>query len=175
MKKILLASVIAFSLYSCSSSDDSPESDITPVPVEETNNDDQNTDDDGDTNSEDQNTDDNEVPVEETNNDDQNTGDDGNTNAEDGETTEDNTPLITFARNILPIIQNNCIPCHGQNGSQTNYTDFRNARNNAAGISDRINRTPGSPGFMPRGRATSLTQTELDLIAQWITDGRLEE
>ncbi len=83
--------------------------------------------------------------------------------------------LVTFNQNILPIIQNSCTPCHGPNGSQPDYTNFRNASDNATDISDRVNRTPGSPGFMPEGQLVRLSQRNLDLIAKWITDGKVEQ
>lgn len=78
--------------------------------------------------------------------------------------------LISFANDILPIITNKCNNCH-TTGPQTIYTNYTNAFNNATVIYDRVTRTSGSAGAMPKNQP-SLLQAEQDLILQWINDGK---
>lgn len=85
----------------------------------------------------------------------------------------DDNIKLSFAKDIEPIIRGNCTPCHVNGGSNTNYSSYLAAKNNAEGIKNRVNRAQGSVGFMPRER-TKLSASELDKISQWITDGKLE-
>jgi len=86
--------------------------------------------------------------------------------------------LVSFANDIRPIIIANCMGtgCHSAGmGGQTNYSDYTLSKNNilaggANSILDRINRTQGSTGFMPKFDP-KLSQTQLDLFAQWQIDG----
>ena len=80
---------------------------------------------------------------------------------------------ITFNGNVKSIIQAKCAPCHVSGGGNTNYTVYASAKGNVDGIINRINRNQGTGGFMPQGGA-KLPSTELSTIAQWKTDGLLE-
>jgi len=78
--------------------------------------------------------------------------------------------LVSFASDILPIIQNNCASCHTPGGSEVDYTNYSNSSGDVNAILNRIQRVQGSSGFMPKN-GTSLTQQEINLIQQWLNDG----
>lgn len=83
-----------------------------------------------------------------------------------------------YTENVKPIIDNNCIICHGStptNGapmSLVTYAQVKDAVQNR-GLLDRISRTQGAPGMMPN-LGTRLPQSTIDLIVDWNTDGLLE-
>ncbi len=79
----------------------------------------------------------------------------------------------TFDADVKPIITASCSPCHVAGGNNTDYTVFSSARQNADFIINRINRTQGSPGFMPAGR-TKLATATIQTIEKWKTDGLKE-
>ncbi len=83
-----------------------------------------------------------------------------------------------YLQDIKPIIDNNCIMCHGTtpaNGapmSLTTYAQVKDAVQNR-GLLDRISRAQGALGMMPN-QGIRLPQTTIDLIIDWNTDGLLE-
>jgi hypothetical protein len=83
-----------------------------------------------------------------------------------------------YIQDVKPIIDNNCIFCHGStpsNGapmSLVTYAQVKDAVQNR-GLLDRISRTQGAPGMMPN-QGTRLPQSTIDLIIDWNTDGLLE-
>lgn len=79
----------------------------------------------------------------------------------------------SFATDIKPIISINCSPCHVDGGANTNYTTYINASNSIDLIITRINLEESNSSSMPLNMS-KLSQAELDLIAQWKTDGLKE-
>jgi hypothetical protein len=83
-----------------------------------------------------------------------------------------------YSENVKPIIDNNCISCHGatpSNGapmSLVTYAQVKEAVQNR-GLLDRISKSQGAPGMMP-SQGARLPQTTIDLIVDWNTDGLLE-
>lgn len=83
-----------------------------------------------------------------------------------------------YSSDIKPIIDNNCISCHGatpSNGapmSLVTYAQVKEAVQNR-GLLDRISRTQGAPGMMPF-LGPRLPQSTIDLIVDWNTDGLME-
>lgn len=83
-----------------------------------------------------------------------------------------------YMQDIKPIIDNNCVSCHGaipSNGapmSLVTYAQVKEALQNR-GLLDRISRAQGAPGMMPN-LGTRLPQATIDLIIDWNTDGLLE-
>lgn len=74
-------------------------------------------------------------------------------------------PSISFASNVKPIIDNNCISCHG--GSQApDLRTYNGISNNA----DRI-KTQVTTRQMPLGG--SLSNDEIEAIKCWIENGAL--
>ncbi|WP_299896499.1 cytochrome c [uncultured Aquimarina sp.] len=74
---------------------------------------------------------------------------------------------ISFSSDIKPIINNDCIRCHGGSGNQApDLTTFENISNNANRVRrEVVNRT------MPLGG--SLSNNEIELIRCWIDNGAL--
>jgi hypothetical protein len=83
-----------------------------------------------------------------------------------------------YIQNIKPIIDNNCVACHGATpsaGAQTSLVTYNQVKTSVLnnGLLDRISRVQGASGMMPY-QGTRLPQTTIDLIIDWNTDGLLE-
>lgn len=78
---------------------------------------------------------------------------------------------VSYAKDIKPVIDNNCIICHSAGGISGFYplTDYNLVKNAADNILDRIQRPTGDPQKMPQGGA--LSQANIDLIKKWKIDG----
>jgi hypothetical protein len=72
--------------------------------------------------------------------------------------------FVSFADDILPILNASCTSCH------STFSNYNTAKSKINTIIDRINRVQGSTGFMPKN-GTKLPQNQLDLIQQWLDDG----
>lgn len=84
-------------------------------------------------------------------------------------------PKITFEKDIKPIVQTRCTPCHLAGGANPNkWEEYAQAKAKVATILDRIQRTPGSAGFMPRNATAQIPAEEIAKIKQWQADGLLE-
>lgn len=82
--------------------------------------------------------------------------------------------VAKYTDHVKPIIDNNCVSCHSSSGTAsylplTNYTEVKESID---GIIDRIKRPSGDPLKMPKGG--SLSQSNIDIITQWKTDGLKE-
>lgn len=83
---------------------------------------------------------------------------------------------VTFINDVKPIIDANCISCHGTsfpqgNLSLTTYSQVKSAVQNN-GLLTRISLPDGNPSLMPTtGR---MPQATIDLITAWNEDGLLE-
>ncbi|SHG75734.1 hypothetical protein [Winogradskyella jejuensis] len=82
---------------------------------------------------------------------------------------------VNYVDDIEPIMRAACISCHGQpptNGAPFALVNFSQVSQRANGIFNRMNLSSGAPGAMPpSGR---LPQSTIDLIQQWIDDGKPE-
>lgn len=88
----------------------------------------------------------------------------------------DPVTTISYTKNIKPIIDANCVSCHQSAGSAsfrllTTYAEVKAAVENAQ-LLDRIQLQNGQQGIMPQGGRMS--QTNIDLIIKWNTDGLKE-
>lgn len=85
---------------------------------------------------------------------------------------------ITYTNTVKSIIDGSCISCHGStpaNGtslSLTTYSLVKDAVINR-GLIDRISRSQGTSGMMPKD-GTRLPQPTIDKVIKWQTDGLLE-
>jgi hypothetical protein len=77
--------------------------------------------------------------------------------------------IVTFTNDIKPIISNFCDNCHTQ-GPQTIYTEYVNASSNIDLILNRVQRTPGTPGFMPK-TGSALSSSQIQLLKDWFDQG----
>lgn len=82
-------------------------------------------------------------------------------------TIENNISKTTFTDDVFPIINLNCGGCH------PSYRNYSSASSAANSILNRIERNPGSPGFMPRG-GNALPSEDIEAIRNWISDGLIE-
>jgi hypothetical protein len=99
-------------------------------------------------------------------------------NSEDDLTIPVSYGVTKYVQNIKPIIDNNCVACHGavpSAGAQTSLVTYNQVKESVLnyGLIDRVTRAQGASGLMPY-QGTRLPQTTIDLIADWNTDGLLE-
>lgn len=82
---------------------------------------------------------------------------------------------ISYATEVKPIIDSKCNivgdgGCHnGNNGASRDWRVFSNVQDHAAEIKDRITRSSGDPGKMPK--IGSLTEAEIRSIVCWVEQG----
>ncbi len=79
------------------------------------------------------------------------------------------TPPVTFLNDVRPLILQKCGSCH-TGGSQINYTIYANAASDINTILNRVQRAPGTSGFMPRNQAP-LSSNEIQLLQDWLAGG----
>tara|TARA_R110002126_G_scaffold286314_1_gene437900 strand:- start:13781 stop:14140 length:360 start_codon:yes stop_codon:yes gene_type:complete len=72
---------------------------------------------------------------------------------------------ITFAIHIKPIIDSNCVQCHGNGGNFPNLTTYNGISANAASV-----KSETASRRMPQGNAT-LTSEEIQAISCWVDAG----
>ncbi|VFB04860.1 MULTISPECIES: hypothetical protein [Chryseobacterium] len=89
----------------------------------------------------------------------------------------DKTPvaeLVTYNKDVKPIIEANCISCHSAGGSASfqPWNNYSQVKNNIDKIIDRISRPNGDPLKMPQGG--SLSPSQITIITKWKTDGLSE-
>lgn len=89
----------------------------------------------------------------------------------------DKTPvaeLVTYNKDVKPIIDANCISCHSAGGSASfqPWTNYSQVKNNIDNIINRISKPIGDPLKMPQGG--SLSPSQISIITKWKTDGLSE-
>lgn len=82
---------------------------------------------------------------------------------------------VTYAENVRPIIESNCIACHQEppvNGAPMPLIDYAKVKQavEERGLINRISRDQGAIGMMPNG-GTRLPQNSIDIIAKWQAQG----
>ena len=82
--------------------------------------------------------------------------------------------LVTYNKDVKPIIDANCIVCHspGNPAAFQPWTSYSQVKNNIDKIIDRINRPIGDPQKMPQGG--SLSPSQISIITKWKADGLIE-
>lgn len=82
--------------------------------------------------------------------------------------------LITYMADVKPIFVVSCTPCHLAGGANPNKWDqYAQAKAKITTILDRVQRTPGSAGFMPKV-GSALTAEQIATLKKWVADGLLE-
>lgn len=79
---------------------------------------------------------------------------------------------ITFTNDVLPLINVYCSTCH-TTGPHTLYTDYNNAARDINLILDRVQRKPGTGGFMPKNNPP-LTPEQIQVLKDWLAQGLIE-
>jgi hypothetical protein len=85
------------------------------------------------------------------------------------------SPLkITYNANVKAIFVENCTPCHMAAGyNPVKLDQYAQAKAKINAILDRVQRSPGSTGFMPNG-GTKLSDEKIAILKKWLDDGLLE-
>lgn len=77
---------------------------------------------------------------------------------------------VSYLNDVKPIIDNNCIRCHGNptnNGAPMSLTTYENVRTAVLNnLIDRISRAEGTSGAMPLG-GPRLSQNQINTIIAW--------
>lgn len=84
------------------------------------------------------------------------------------------TELVTYNKDVKPIIEANCIICHSAGGAASfqPFTSYNQVKNNIDNIINRISRPIGDPQKMPQGG--SLSPSQIKIITKWKADGLTE-
>jgi hypothetical protein len=90
-------------------------------------------------------------------------------------TPEEASKVVTFNKNIKPLLTDKCSPCHTDKGERVNkYVEYNTAKTLLTGIMGRVTRASNDPLLMPQG-GPRLSQAQIDLLNKWIDDGLLEK
>lgn len=86
------------------------------------------------------------------------------------------TSTTTYSADVKSIIDGNCVSCHSSGGAAsfrpfTTYAEVKAAVENS-GLLNRIQLQSGEQGLMPQGGRMS--QTKIDLVVKWNTNGLKE-
>ncbi|WP_370899515.1 c-type cytochrome [Chryseobacterium gossypii] len=88
----------------------------------------------------------------------------------------DNTPIteqVTYAKDVKPVMDVNCMSCHSQGGiASFPLENYSQVKNNIDNIIDRIGRPNGDPQKMPQGGA--LSPSQINIFTKWKSDGLVE-
>lgn len=77
----------------------------------------------------------------------------------------------SYAKDVHPIIQSNCSPCHIQGkGKVTSLDNIASAKAEIDEIIERINKKPEDKGFMPL-KHPKLPDSTIAVFAKWKADG----
>lgn len=78
---------------------------------------------------------------------------------------------VSYANDIRPILDTNCqiSPCHGTNAGIPSFATYNDVSANAAGIKSRT----GNKSMPPSSSGKSLTDDQIQMIADWVDDGAM--
>ena len=78
----------------------------------------------------------------------------------------------SFQKDLLPVIQQNCSPCHipDKGGNKKAYDNFANVHSDIDEMIRRIELHPGERGFMPF-RRQRLEDSTIMVFKKWKQDG----
>ncbi len=81
---------------------------------------------------------------------------------------------ITYTKNVAPIMQSSCTPCHfPPGGNKEPLNSYATVKAQVEHVLDRVKRDPTARGFMPRGRAP-LSDSAIKIIETWQQTGMPE-
>jgi len=85
-------------------------------------------------------------------------------------------PKLTFAANVLPLIQMKCSPCHiAPDGKKKHYVTYDVVKADIDSMIHRIQLNPGEKGFMPFKKTEKLPDSLIAVFVKWKADGLLEK
>ena len=82
---------------------------------------------------------------------------------------------ITYAADVLPLIQLKCSPCHlrSKGGIKTNFENYKTAKKYGVAMLERIQLPDGKKKYMPL-KNPRLSGEEIAVFKKWVDDGLLE-
>lgn len=85
------------------------------------------------------------------------------------DTTAPSVPVVSYAKQIQPIILAKCTPCHFPDSGKKKPLDTYHAMSsNIKGVLRRVQLSEEDPGFMPfKKKKEPLTQAEIQLLKDW--------
>jgi len=85
-------------------------------------------------------------------------------------------PKLTFAANVLPLIQMKCSPCHiAPDGKKKHYVTYDVVKADIDSMIRRVNLNPGEKGFMPFKKTEKIPDSLIAVFVKWKADGMLEK
>lgn len=83
--------------------------------------------------------------------------------------------IITFDKDIKPLLAISCTPCHQPGGGRANTWDtYIKTKTFITGIIERVEKEPNNNGFMPKD-GKKMADPDIALLKKWIDDGLLEK
>jgi uncharacterized membrane protein len=80
------------------------------------------------------------------------------------------TVAVSYKTDISPIVQDNCVSCHGNLSTYSNLTKYTSS-SVVGKVSELEGRIKGIENWPKMPKGGSLTQPEIDKITQWINEG----
>jgi len=81
---------------------------------------------------------------------------------------------VTFERDVRPIFEASCRPCHFTDGINPNKWDNYDAvKYKIYIIIERVNKEQGAPKFMPKDR-NKLSPEAIATLRKWVKDGMIK-
>lgn len=84
---------------------------------------------------------------------------------------------LTYEANLMPVLANNCSPCHipAKGGKKKPYDNYASVKTDIDEIIRRIELNPTDKGFMPFKKTAKLSDSTIVVFKQWKADGLLEK
>ena len=87
-------------------------------------------------------------------------------------------PKITYTKDVLPILQASCSPCHfpAQGGKVASFDGYDATKIHIDQMLTRVQLDSLNPKFMPfKHKKPSLTSAQIDTLKRWGSDGYLKD
>jgi hypothetical protein len=82
--------------------------------------------------------------------------------------------IVTYERNIKPLLTTYCTPCHYAGGiSPYKWENYEAVKYKISIIIERVNKDQGAKHFMPKD-GTKLSAKSIAMLRKWVADGTLE-
>ena len=83
---------------------------------------------------------------------------------------------LTYAANVLPLIQMKCSPCHiAPDGKKKHLDTYDVVKANIDSMIYRVQLNPGQKGFMPFKKTEKIPDSLIAVFVKWKADGMLEK
>jgi len=78
-------------------------------------------------------------------------------------------PAVSFEKDVMPILQTRCTPCHFPPGGRKKPLNTYDAvKANIVDVITRVKLSPTANGFMPwQGKKPALSDTMINTLEQW--------